>query len=84
MSTSESAAWHDWQTAWSIRKAEAGRPPEMLALPGDQTADTEHAAGAEGTLCGIPETEIARYRHLFNSGRSYACATCRAVATRAD
>jgi hypothetical protein len=80
MTAAESTTWRDWQDAWSIKREAAGRPPHLLALAGDKCADAEHAAGTEGTLCGIAEVEIDRYRHLFDADQPYACPTCVAIA----
>lgn len=37
----------------------------------------EHAMGGSGTLCGIPEGQVARYRHLFGAVGPQACPECR-------
>ncbi|MEV0380258.1 hypothetical protein [Nonomuraea sp. NPDC050643] len=36
-----------------------------------------HAAVDGGTLCGIPEQQITRYRHLFDPRARRACRDCR-------
>ncbi len=33
--------------------------------------------GESGTLCGIPENQITRFRHLFEPERRKACPDCR-------
>jgi hypothetical protein len=47
---------------------------------GDMTVDIEHASStAGGTLCGIPESEIDIYRHLFFADGAGACPGCAAL-----
>ncbi|WP_191876123.1 hypothetical protein [Streptomyces filipinensis] len=43
----------------------------------------EHAMTDSGTLCGIPESHVTRYRHLFTSQGSRACPRCRQEAAAA-
>ncbi|MEV7122349.1 hypothetical protein [Kitasatospora griseola] len=56
---------------------------EEVGVPG-----VEHAAGAGGTLCGIPDARITIYRHLFVPRRlptlrgRRSCRRCRDLVRR--
>ncbi|MER6076570.1 hypothetical protein ABT187_49555 [Streptomyces sp. NPDC001817] len=43
----------------------------------------EHAMAGSGTLCGVPEREVTRYRHLFDPAGPQACPRCREKAEAA-
>jgi hypothetical protein len=56
----------------------------MISLSSNSTADVEHAAAkGRGTLCGLPESRVDLYRHLFDATTSYACERCVMAAARA-
>lgn len=61
---------------WSFASA---REPARFGVAQENLApETEHASGiGRGTLCGIPEEQIARYRHHFRPGHPRACPSCR-------
>ncbi|SOD86408.1 hypothetical protein SAMN06272765_3866 [Streptomyces sp. Ag109_G2-15] len=60
---------------WSF---EAAREPARFgAGEVDGVPGTEHAVDADGSLCGIPEQRIVRYRHLFVAHGRHACPECR-------
>ncbi|WP_345695126.1 hypothetical protein [Kitasatospora terrestris] len=56
----------------------ANRVPGLPHLRGVQ-----HAGGADGTLCGIPERRIARVRSLFVPDDPRSCPRCREEAESA-
>ena len=77
MSSDEIAAWSEWRAQWDAVREEAGRPPDQPDLGGARTVDVEHAvAKGGGTLCGLPESSIDVYRHLFDTARTYSCGKC--------
>ena len=85
MTKGERASWQAWQSDFAARGDAAGPPPQILALGGEMTATTEHAAGAgDGTLCGIPEADIDRHRHLFDLDGPRACRACAISAAPSD
>lgn len=81
MTVNEKDALARWR-ARTTERGPAGSPPDIITLSGDLTADVEHAAApGAGTLCGLPEPAIARYRHLFDPRRAISCATCADLAS---
>ena len=65
----------DPYSRWSF---EAAREPARFgAGEVDGVRGTEHAVDADGTLCGIPEQRVVRYRHLFVAHGRHACPECR-------
>jgi len=44
----------------------------------------EHAMGSDGTLCGIPKSDVEVVRHLFMTASRYACPECRSLYTVGD
>ncbi|WP_265560161.1 hypothetical protein [Streptomyces hygroscopicus] len=66
---------------WSFATA---REPARFGAGGLEGAPgVEHAMADAGTLCGIPEQQITRYRHLFHAEGRQACARCRRQADAA-
>ena len=83
MSPEEIAAWSEWRTRWDAVREEAGSPPGQPNLGGDRIVDVEHAvASGGGTLCGLPESSIDVYRHLFDTAKTYSCGKCSEAAGR--
>ncbi|MGW2742116.1 hypothetical protein [Streptomyces sp. NPDC001450] len=60
---------------WSFETAR--EPARFGAGRVDGVPETEHAVDAGGTLCGIPEQRIVRYRHLFVAHGRHARPECR-------
>jgi hypothetical protein len=81
MTDSERDSVHAWRQVVDRDWREAGPSPIPHTLPDDLTVDVEHASSMDGgTLCGIPESQIDLYRHLFYADRPGACPACSAVA----
>ncbi|MEV6833901.1 hypothetical protein AB0N17_05160 [Streptomyces sp. NPDC051133] len=66
---------------WSF--ATAREPARFGAGEHDGVPGVEHAMADGGTLCGIPEDQVTRYRHLFASQDPEACPQCRRQAAAA-
>ncbi|WP_209508339.1 hypothetical protein [Streptomyces griseochromogenes] len=66
---------------WSF--ATAREPARFSAGERNGVADVKHAMAASGTLCGIPEDHVTRYRHLFVPQGPRACPDCRRQADAA-
>ncbi|WP_404870207.1 hypothetical protein ACI1MP_32580 [Kitasatospora griseola] len=66
----------------------ARRPARFAACEEDGVPGVEHAAGARGTLCGIPNARITVYRRLFLPRRlptlrgRRSCGRCRDIVRR--
>ncbi|WP_157857858.1 hypothetical protein [Streptomyces durhamensis] len=67
----------DWSFATARQPARFGAGERRGGPAG------EHAMTDSGTLCGIPESHITRYRHLFVSQDPQACPRCRQGAAAA-
>lgn len=66
---------HAPDRAWSFttsREAARFGAVRLTDVPG-----VDHAAAESGTLCGIPEHQVPRYRHLFEPAEPQACPDCR-------
>jgi hypothetical protein len=66
---------HDPDRGWSFatsREAARFGAVRLTDVPG-----VDHAAAESGTLCGIPEHQVTRYRHLFEPAAPQACPDCR-------
>jgi hypothetical protein len=72
---------HDPDDNWSF--AAAREPARFGAGVDAGVPDVEHAMAGNGTLCGIPEGQVTRYRHLFEPRRGRACPPCRRQADAA-
>ncbi|MFJ8441333.1 hypothetical protein [Kitasatospora griseola] len=63
-------------------------PARFAACEEDGVPGVEHAAGGRGTLCGIPDARVTRYRHLFVTRRlptlrsRRSCGRCRDIVRR--
>ncbi|PJN28014.1 hypothetical protein CG736_07440 [Kitasatospora sp. CB02891] len=63
-------------------------PARFAACEEDGVPGVEHAAGARGTLCGIPDARITVYRRLFVPRRlptlrgRRSCGRCRDIVRR--
>jgi hypothetical protein len=69
---------HDaWRRRLAVVRDNPG-PPPRIALAGDKTADREHAFDGSGTLCGLAESDVDVYRHLFEARAYKTCHDCRA------
>ncbi|MFI9810102.1 hypothetical protein ACIHEJ_38390 [Streptomyces sp. NPDC052301] len=66
---------------WSF--ATAREPARFGAGERDDVPGVEHAMTAGGTLCGLPEDQVTRYRHLFAPRDPLACPQCRRQAAAA-
>jgi hypothetical protein len=86
MTDSERASVDAWRQMVATRGLdEAGLPPIPHMFSGDMTVDIEHASSmGGGTLCGIPESEIDLYRHLFYANGPGACPACAVSADQAS
>jgi hypothetical protein len=49
-----------------------------------QIVGLEHAMGPNGTLCGIPKSDVEVVRHLFMTAGSHACPECRNLYSAGD
>lgn len=67
----------EWSFA-TAREAAIYGAGQLAHLPG-----VDHAMGESGTLCGIPEPQVTRYRHLFEPAGPQACPDCRQRAAAA-
>jgi hypothetical protein len=68
-------------SGWSFDSAR--EPARFAAAKENGPSQTEHAFRSAATLCGLPEEQVAVYRHLFRPDGSRACPRCREFAAAA-